>query len=307
MNLSTTSLLGYLGAALVMSGAAAALYPLMLIPPSPAPEFGARGLKRAQALQRSASFRLLDPLLRTLAAWLEHLPLVALRSSIQRRLVQGGEWLGLTPDEFVALNVISVGHGCVFAWLLVRHSELQGELAWTLWTLMPLCFAILPWARLSARRQARFMQINRGLPRAIDLTSLCMSAGLDFPRSLRYIVERAFPVHTPLGEELTRVLWSLDLGHTRREALEEFALRTPTEPVRDLVGAVVQSEQKGTALAEVIAVQARVQRMRRSVVAEEIAARAGALLLVPMSIIFVALLALLIGPFVIRFMAGGLM
>ena len=72
---------------------------------------------------------------------------------------------------------------------------------------------------------------------------------------------------------MQRMLQELDLGHTRRKALEGLAERVPTEPVRDFVASVVQAEDKGTPLAEVLSVQARMLRMRRSVRAEESAAK----------------------------------
>ncbi|MEM6954133.1 MAG: type II secretion system F family protein, partial [Myxococcota bacterium] len=87
--------------------------------------------------------------------------------------------------------------------------------------------------------------------------------------------------------------------------LESFAERVPTEAVRDFVGTVVQAEAKGTPLAEVLTIQAQMLRMRRSVLAEEAAAKAGLMMMGPLMIMFVVVILLLMGPFVIRLQAGG--
>ena len=134
---------------------------------------------------------------------------------------------------------------------------------------------------------------------------MCMSAGLDFPGSLRRIVDSAAEPNDPVIEEFNRVLQELDLGHTRRHAMEGLATRVPVDQVREFVNSVVQAEAKGSPLASVLTVQAQTQRLRRSVAAEETAAEAALMLLGPMTLIFLCVIALLLGPVVVRFMMGG--
>ena len=70
--------------------------------------------------------------------------------------------------------------------------------------------------------------------------------------------------------------------------------------VRDFVHAVIQAEQKGNPLARVLQVQGRMLNMRRSVAAEEAAARAGVLLIIPMICLMGSVLLLLMGPFMVQ-------
>ena len=70
--------------------------------------------------------------------------------------------------------------------------------------------------------------------------------------------------------------------------------------MRDFVNAVVQAEQKGNPLARVIQVQGRMLNMRRSVAAEEAAARAGVLMIGPMVLQLGCILLLLMGPFLVK-------
>lgn len=87
--------------------------------------------------------------------------------------------------------------------------------------------------------------------------------------------------------------------------MEGFAARVPIDQVRELVNSVVQAEAKGSPLANVLTVQAQTQRLRRSIKAEETAAEAALMLLGPMTLIFLCVIVLLLGPVAVRFMTGG--
>jgi tight adherence protein C len=130
----------------------------------------------------------------------------------------------------------------------------------------------------------------------IDLLSLGLSAGLDFPGSLRQVVDKASTPDDPLIEELNLILEELRMGKTRKEALSQFAARVPGETVREFVGAVIQAEERGNPLARVLQIQAETSRQRRSVRAEEAASRASLQIIMPMVMIFVAILMLIVTP-----------
>ena len=106
-----------------------------------------------------------------------------------------------------------------------------------------------------------------------------------FPGALRQLTTDKRGEEDSLSRELSVILEQLQLGHTRKAALRHFAERVPSEAVRDFVNAVVQAEEKGNPLAQVIQVQGRILSQRRSVAAEEAAARAGVLMIVPMMIL----------------------
>lgn len=296
------SLLLWSGLALVAFGIALTVYTLGRSPPLPQPRTGARGLKRARAVESGGSFRTIEPLMRLVASWIAPLRMPHLRRKIDRQLVHAGDWLGLSADEFIALVILSgtffFGVGLVFCQLM--------ELSRVFSFFFAGLGAMLPYTRVTGEMQDRFKQINRGLPTAIDLASLCMGAGLDFPGAIRQIVDKASRKDDALTEELQRILQELELGRTRRQALESFADRAPTDAVKDFVGAVVQAEEKGNPLAEVLRIQAGMLRMRRSVMAEESAARAAVLMMGPLMLIFAAIVLILLGPFIINGMQSGL-
>lgn len=259
------------------------------------PRLGMRGFKRQLALTGEGSFKSIEPLMRFTASWVAYLPLGERRRQIDELIKHAGGWLGLTANELIALCILGgfagMSAGATFAFLF----DLPPILALGLGGLG----SFLPYSRCRSEMERRFREVNRALPGAIDLASLCMGAGLDFPGSIRQIVEKSGRKET-LIEEFEFLLRELDLGRTRRQALENFADRVPTEAVRDFVGAVVQAEQKGNPLSEVLRIQARMLRMRRSVAAEEAAARAALMMMGPLMLIFMSVMIIIMGPFVIQ-------
>jgi tight adherence protein C len=126
---------------------------------------------------------------------------------------------------------------------------------------------------------------------------MCMAGGLDFPGALGMIVKNSAE-DDMVAQELGLMLTSLDLGHTRRQALQDLERRVPIESVRAFSRALIQAEEKGNPIVEVLQVQAKISRLQGSIMAEEAASRAGVLLLVPMVMLLGCVILLLMGPFI---------
>jgi tight adherence protein C len=289
------------GSTALLVGLAGLAFDLARRPPAPRPRFGNRGLQRARALSRRISFALIEPAIRYLAARLSGLWPRFLGPRVSNALTQSGDYLGLSEDELIAVSVASA----------VAFGGL-GLLICPLYGLPPVSAAaavflggLLPWLRVRAVARDRAKRVTRSLPGVIELAAMCMGAGLDFPSSLRRVVESAPRADEPIVEELQRVLQELDLGCTRRSAMNGLALRVPSDEVRELVNSVLQAEDKGSPLARVLTIQAQTLRLRRSVAAEEMAAEAALMLVGPMTLIFLCVIVLLLGPVVVRVMTGG--
>jgi tight adherence protein C len=164
----------------------------------------------------------------------------------------------------------------------------------------------LPYLQVSGSAQERLKNISRGLPYAIDLMALAMGAGLDFPGAIRQVVQKSSNPDDPLVEEFTLILQSLNLGRTRKEALSEFARRAPAEVVKEFVGALVQAEERGNPVAEALTIQATSSRTRRSIRAEELAAKASVQMMGPLMLAFGTVMLLILGPMYLKLMAQGM-
>jgi len=289
------------GSVALVAGSSGLTFELFRRQPAPRPLLGNRGLKRAQALARGVWFAPIEPAVRYLAARLSGLCPPFLMQRISGALIESGDYLGLSEDELIALCALCAAASGGLALFTGAFTDLPLALA----AVMTVLGALLPWFRIRAIARDRAKRVTRSLPSIIELAAMCMGAGLDFPGSLRRVVESAAEPDEPIVEELHRVLQELDLGCTRRSAMNGFAVRVPSEEVRELVNSVLQAEEKGSPLARVLTIQAQTLRLRRSVAAEEMASEAALMLVGPMTLIFVCVIVLLLGPVAVRVMIGG--
>lgn len=282
-----------IGAALfVFVGLVMAAYTVASAPTRVANRLGLRGLKRTRALQSNDAWATFEPLVRWLGVRVSGIPSDDQRAELDRQISLAGDFLGLTAEEYLALFIFSALGG-----------SLAGAVGGYLLDMgLLLVFAgfilglVLPYLVVSGEAQERMKNISRGLPYVIDLMALSMSAGLDFPGAIRQVVEKSSNPDDPIVEEFTLILQTLNLGRTRKDALLEFARRAPNASVSEFVNSLVQAEERGNPVAEVLTIQAASSRLRRSVRAEELASKAGVKMALPLMLVFFAVLGLIVGP-----------
>ncbi|OQX67189.1 MAG: hypothetical protein B6A08_16485 [Sorangiineae bacterium NIC37A_2] len=88
----------------------------------------------------------------------------------------------------------------------------------------------LPIFRIQGLRGARVRAAAREVPRTMDLLSLCMSAGMDLVSGLKEVSKGDKGV---VADELRYLLAALEMGQTRRAALQEFSENLPALEVGD--------------------------------------------------------------------------
>jgi tight adherence protein C len=294
--------LGTLRAAFVLFACVALaffLYAIVSAPARPASRLGMRGLKRRRALENNPGFAQIEALTRWLATRISGLLGDDTRASLDRQITLAGDYLGLIPEEYVALCLISTVLGAAFGGLA---GLLSGANVVMFMIVGGAFGAIVPYLQVSEATQDRLKSINRGLPAVIDLMALGMSAGLDFPGAVRQVVEKSSDPEDPLIEEMSRILQELQLGKTRKQVLTAFAERVESAAVNEFVSALVQAEERGNPVAEVLQIQAGVSRNRRSVRAEEAAAKAGVKMVGPLFLCFGCIMLLVGGPMFIQMM-----
>jgi tight adherence protein C len=265
-------------------------------PSAEAKRLGLRGLKRQRALENVPMWSILEPIVRWLGARVSGLVSKEARAKLNHKIALAGDFLGLLPEEVVGLSILTGLSGFVFGYVLGWLSGM-GDLVVTAGLFGG---AALPYMRLSSTASDRLKEVNRRLPYAIDLLALAMGAGLDFPGSVRQVVEKSGSPNDPVVEEFTLILQALQLGRTRRMALEAFAERCPADSVVEFVGALIQADLRGNPVAEALRIQAEVARRKRSVNAEEAAARAGVAMMGPLVLVFLSILILIVAPIIMR-------
>ena len=267
-----------------------------------ASRLGMRGLKRQRALL-DPTWAALDPLVRWMGLRVSGLLSEKKRNELDRTLTYAGDFMGVTVDEYLALILLS---GLVGAFLGGVIAFLDGRFLFAVFGLS-LVFGIIPHIIVDNARVERFRAINRGLPYAIDLMALSMSAGLDFPGALQQVVTRA-KANEALKDELGYIMQQFFLGRTRAQVLKELSARVPIEAVREFVNSLLQAEERGTPVANVLEIQATTARIRRANLAENAASDMRSKMVLPtMMIVGVNLMLIAIpSSMMIDRLAGGL-
>jgi tight adherence protein C len=269
------------------------MYAIASAPSRVATRLGLRGLKRQVMVRNGEGWARVEPIMRWLGVRIGPLLSDELRASLDGQISRAGDYLGLTAEEYVALSALSALAGLLFGVVTGYGFAMGGSLT----VILACAFgAIIPYMQVSGHATERLKSISRGLPYTIDLMALAMGAGLDFPGAVRQVVEKSSNPEDPIVEELTLLLQGLNLGQTRRDAMLQFALRAPVETVQEFVNALVQAEERGNPVADVLTIQAGVSRQRRSTRAEEAASKAGVQMVLPLFLVFFSVLGLLLGP-----------
>ena len=172
--------------------------------------------------------------------------------------------------------------------------------------LAPLGFVLPGVGYYSRRIRARQEEIIHNFPTFVDLAALMIESGLDYMTACDRIVKIA-PVKTSLEVEIERTINEVQLGYSRRDALRRLSLRTGLQEVRSFAGLVIQSDELGTSLVDLLRNYSTDMRFRRLNKAEKLAAQASTKMLIPLFIfIFPTVFILMLAPMISDLMTGGL-
>lgn len=156
----------------------------------------------------------------------------------------------------------------------------------------------LPDIWLSFRIDSRRDRVRKALPDALDLIVVCVEAGYGLEAAIAKVTERT---SGPLSEEFDRALGEMRLGKARRDALRDMSERIGETNVQSFIAAIIQADQMGVSIAEVLRVQADAVRIRRRQRAEELAKQAPIKMLFPLFFfIFPVLMMVILAPAAVR-------
>ncbi|CAN5216213.1 type II secretion system F family protein [soil metagenome] len=227
------------------------------------------------------------------------------RSNIEKlkqNLLEAGSPSKVGPSEFLGLRLVvgGVAGGAFFLMFVVTGASL-GQLL-----LFPLVIAgigyMIPGIWLSRKIKARKNEIQMSLPDAIDLLTISVEAGLGFDPALQRVAEKW---DNELTREFRRMLSEIRMGKSRREALREMANRVNIDDLNVFIASVVQADQLGVSISQVLRVQSKQMRLRRRQRAEEKAHKAPIKMLFPMILlIFPAMYVVILGPAIPQIMGG---
>ena len=111
------------------------------------------------------------------------------------------------------------------------------------------------------------------------MLTISVEAGLAFDAAVSQVARNT---EGPLADEFFRVLQEMQIGMGRSEALRALGERTTVDELHGFVTAMVQADAFGIPIANVLRVQAREMRIKRSQRAEEIAQKIPVKILFPL-------------------------
>jgi tight adherence protein C len=209
----------------------------------------------------------------------------------EHRLLLAGNPHDMNADTFAALKII-----------LLLPALLAGIIAHSIPGLLILFMAAfsLPDFYLKVCRKNRQELIVKSLPDVLDLLTVSVEAGLGFDAALHKVIEK---MQGPLTDEFEKALQEINLGKPRREALRDMAARLEVDDVTTFTGSIIQADQLGVSITNVLRIQSAQCRANRKMRAEEKAQKAPVKILIPLVLfIFPTILIVLLGPAVFQLM-----
>lgn len=250
----------------------------------------------AEEIERPFSERLLGP------AWdsFRRLGRTVTPSWQMRRIRRHAQLAGMGPggvEGLLALKAAAVAAGATL--IPLGMAALGASLGPVfLWAIMGGTIGyFLPDLWVARKGEARQEEIRRTLPETIDLMAIAVQAGMGLEGAVD-LVARKLP--GPLGEELHRMLQEIQLGSSRRQALQKLRDRTEIGELSTFAMALIQADTIGSPVSEVLQTHASEMRLLRRQRARETAAKLPVKLLFPLLLtIFPALMIVIIGPAIV--------
>ncbi|HEX3705361.1 MAG TPA: type II secretion system F family protein [Mycobacteriales bacterium] len=235
-------------------------------------------------------YRLAEPLGEAGARGMRKLSPVQRLDLTRRRIIYAGLEGKVTLEQILAYKAVAAVAGLVFG-LFIHPHQFPGILAGVVVAVLA---SFVPDVWLDGRARERQRAIARTLPDALDLLAITVEAGLGLEQALTVVTDR---LDGPLGDELRRMMREIELGVGRRTALEFLRKRTDVRELSAFIVALLQAEELGMAVGEVLRVQAAQVRLVRRQTAREQAAKTPVKILFPVIFtIFPAMFVITIGP-----------
>ncbi len=219
---------------------------------------------------------------------------------MQMQLIRAGRPYNMGVTDFLGMRlIVSALMGIAF-FFFSSLLPMTPKINRILLTVVGFSLGIyLPTSWLKSQINKRRKEIQRSLPDALDMLTICVEAGLGFDGALQRVASNW---NNALGQEISYVLHEMRVGVRRSDALRHLVDRTAVPDLASLVALLVQADRLGVPLSNVLKSQSQQLRMRRRQRAEEEAHKAPVKMLLPLSLfILPATMAVVLGPAIPRF------
>jgi tight adherence protein C len=215
------------------------------------------------------------------------------REHTEKQLLMSGYAEIVNAVDFISMRIILAIFGAIILIICIPQNSLFVGLA------MQIILVIYPQVWLRKVIQSRHAEILSSLPNVLDLLTLSVQAGKDFLASLRDIIQRR--KMDALNEELSRTFQEIKLGKKRSQALRDLASRVGQPDLTTVLNSIIQAEELGVSIGELLTIQGDMLRDKRFSRAEKKAGEAPVKIIFPLAIfIFPAVIIILVVPIILQ-------
>ncbi|GAB4501701.1 MAG: type II secretion system F family protein [Anaerolineales bacterium] len=221
---------------------------------------------------------------------------------ITRKLELSGKSGWIDAPMFLSLRFVGAAVFGVVSFILFSYTVVKQPLASAiLYSMMGTALGFFfPQLWLDGEIKKRQNEVQKAMPDALDLLTVCVEAGLGFDSAMSNVAEKW---ENELSIAFGRAIREMQLGKPRRDALKSMSDRIDLADMTSFVAAIIQSEQLGVSMSKILRIQADQMRMRRRQIAEEKAHQAPIVMLLPMvGFIFPSIFIVLMTPAILRMM-----
>lgn len=254
--------------------------------------------KSESMLEGSFAERVIKPVLGKADSFLDRVTPKNYYISMEKRIKEAGSPKGISVGGIVFFQICLTCIAGASAFFMLISAKMPSSKVLIIICCMIGIINILPKYYLKHKITERQKEIERTLPDVLDLLTVSIEAGLSFDGAVSKLVEKMSGV---LVQEFSIVLKEMRVGVAKKDAFRSLVERVPAPSLVTFVGAIVQADQLGVSVGNVLRIQSSQARQKRRQKTQENAMKAPVKMLIPM-IIFImpTIFIVILGPVLIK-------
>jgi len=248
--------------------------------------------------KNSFSQRTLTPLYETISQFIIRATPSRKIDLLKKKLEKAGLLKNKTPESWLYTRIMVMLIFSILFGLLSYIIEADFLKSFSISLLMMLLISTIFNFYLSKKINKRKKMIVRELPYTLDLITVSVEAGLSFDGAMARVIVN---INGELCDEFSKTLKEIRMGIQRKVALKNMGQRCEVKELSMLLTSLIQADDLGVGLANVLRIESAGLREHRTQVAREAAMKAPIKMLFPLIFfIFPSIFIIILGPAFIK-------
>jgi tight adherence protein C len=218
--------------------------------------------------------------------------------NFERKVIVAGKPFNLSVNDWINIQLVIMAGLSVITAVIGYLKKFEIKTTVLLILIEIIMAILLPRLILNRKTMERQREIRNSMPDVLDLLTVSVEAGLGFDGALAKVIDK---MPGALANEFENVLQEIKVGKQKKDALKDMAQRVNIADLTTFIGSIIQADQLGVSIGNVLRIQSEQMRQKRRQRAQEKAMKAPVKMLIPMVLfIFPTLFSVLIGPVLIK-------